>query len=200
MSLRSQFIPLAQQPNELAKQVHAVVTDIFCKGIKKVPSGKLVRSALLVIVMYPIGLIGTVFARSIPLVIFLLVWWFLRDEIAAYGLHANKIILTLGIVAIFYKTIYQDLLFFLLSLAIIVTGGGYLHWISKSYLEGLGFAKASFESRAMQGLMEGYCSLLPYSYQVEYEEMMDLYHDSSKPESKEKLEQLVTDYWTGDSA
>ena len=33
-------------------------------------------------------------------------------------------ILTLGFVVIFYKTIYQDLLAFLLSLATIITGGG----------------------------------------------------------------------------
>ena len=44
MGLRSQFIPLAQQSDDIAKQVHAVVTDIFCRGIKKVPGGQLVRS------------------------------------------------------------------------------------------------------------------------------------------------------------
>lgn len=197
MSLRSQFIPLAQEPNELAKQVHAVITDIFCRGIQKVQSGKLVGSTLLVIIAYPLGLIGTIIGKIIPLLIFLVIWWFLRDEIANYGLNSNKVILTLGIVAIFYKTIYQDLLSFVLSMVIIITGGGYLRWISNSYLRGHGFAKASYESRTMQGLMEGYATLLPDEYQVEYEEMMNLYHDSKKPESKAKLEQLVTEYWNG---
>ncbi len=195
MSLRSQFIPLAQAPDKLAKQVHAVVTDIFCRGIKEVQSEKLVGTAVLSIVTYPIGLLGTIFGKIVPLLIFLVIWWFLRDEIASYGLNANKMILTLGIVVIFYKTIYQDLLGFLLSLAIIITGGGYLRWISDAYLRGLGFAKASYESRIMQALMEGFAVLLPYDYQVRYEELMDLYHDSKKPEGKARLEQLIAEYW-----
>ncbi len=114
--------------NDLFRKAHPVLLDIFCRGVLAAKPRRLVLGALLSISASPVGWVIVVFGKAIHLAILLVVWWFLREEIARYG-SLGYMFVALAVIAIFYKEIYSELLDRFLDFLVIVTGGGFLRWM-----------------------------------------------------------------------
>ena len=170
------------------------------------PSGPLVGRALFCIVTAPFTWPIILVKRAIHLGLLLMGWWFLRDNLAPYDL----VVLTLGVIAIYYKGIYSECVQFLIYLLIVITRGGASRWVCDGYLAGnplrrrmldeelinvgivwqLGDAMSEYWRRPFLQVLECYTSL---------NETPAPPHAPGSPEAlsenEKHLEGLLDDYW-----
>lgn len=179
--------------NPLFREVHPVVLDIFCHGIRAANPSKLMVGALVSIVLAPFGWIMAVLGRAVHVVIFLAVWWFLRDSINAFG-SLDRIVLTVGLVAIFYRQIHDELLG---NFLVLVTAGGFLRWICNGYLTGGAFRQKILTTEPMQAFAGPFVAAIPDQHRTRYDKVMDLYLNSNRPDKEEKLRSMLREYISG---
>jgi hypothetical protein len=180
--------------NDLWTRVHAVLLGIFCRGVLKSDSKWLIGQSLFSIALSPMILVLVLIKRAIHLAILLTAWWFLREEVAPYG----SLLLSLALVAIFYKDIYQELQVIVLYLAVIVTGGGFLRWMCAGYLSTDGFRQEYLmRGGAMEEVVSVLVRAIPDEYHNQYEEVMDLYSKSNEPGKEEELNSLLEKHERG---
>ena len=192
--MRTKRFPFHTEQDELFKKLYPVVLDVFCNGIIKTESKRLVLTALMLLALIPFDLITSIFRKSIHLLILFLTWWFLSAELVVYP-ALEKIMLTLALLAILYKDIYDEIVSILLYFLIIVTQGKFLHWLCKGYLSGGGFRHNSFTGKKVENLVAIYSGVMPVEYRDQYDEFLNLFSWSNKPENEEKLTGLIAEYW-----
>ena len=95
--------------NPLFRKVHPVVLHIFRCGVQAAETKRLMLGALISISVSPMGWVVVIFRKAIHIAILLAAWWFLRDFIAEFG-SLDYALLAVGMIAIFYKEIYGQLL------------------------------------------------------------------------------------------
>ncbi len=196
--MRTKRFPLQSdadsEHDELFKKIYPIILDIFCNGVVKTEPKKLVLGALGSFALIPFDLITSIFHRSIHLLILFLTWWFLSAELAIYP-SLEKVMLTLALLAIFYKDLYKEIVSILLYMLIIITNGKFMHWLCEGYLSGAGFRHNSFTGKKVENLIIWYVALIPTEYRIQYEEFLNLHSDSNNPEIEEKLTGLIEKYW-----
>ncbi len=195
--MRTKRFPFHTEQDELFKKIHPIVLNVFCNGIMKAKPRELVLVALIIFASIPFSLITTIFHKSIHLLILFLTWWFLSAELEIYPI-LEKLLLTFAFLAIFYKNLYEDISSILLHFLIVVTAGKFLLWLCIGYLSGKGFRHNSFTGKRVENLVAIYSAVLPTEYRDQYDEFLDLYSGSNKPENEEKLERLIEEYWQSD--
>lgn len=179
--------------NPLFREVHPVVLDIFCRGIRTANPWKLMLGALVSIVLAPFGWVLVVIRRAVHIAIFLAVWWFLRDSINAFG-SLDRIVLTVGLVAIFYRQIHDELLQTILNILVLVTAGGFLRWICIGYVSGGAFRQKILTTEPMQALVGTLAAAIPDQHRARYDKVMDLYLVCNRPDNEEKLKLMLREY------
>lgn len=179
--------------NPLFREVQPVVLDIFCHGIRATNPSKLMVGALVSIVLAPFGWMLVVLGRAVHVVIFLAVWWALRDSINAFG-SLDRIVLTVGLVAIFYRQIHDELLGMILNFLVLVTAGGFLRWVCNGYVSGGAFRQRVLTTEPMQALAGTFVAAIPNQHRSRYDKVMDLYLDSNRPDKEEKLRSMLREY------
>jgi hypothetical protein len=185
---------IAAADNPLFKKAHPVLLSIFCRGVHAAESKQLVLGAALSIITSPAGWVVAIVSKLLHLAIVVAIWWFLRAEIAALGV-SEYVALTLGIVVVLYRELYDELVDLLLYLLILITGGGFLRWICTGYSSGTGIVRQiQFTSAPMERLVGCMVNIIPNEYRNQYEEIMNLYIDSNKPESETRLNHLLDEY------
>ena len=177
----------------LFRDVHPVLLDIFCRGIRAANSSKLMAAVLVSIALAPFGWVVAGFGRAVHVAIFLAVWWFLRDSINAFG-SLDRIVLTVGLVAIFYRQIHDELLATILNILVLATGGGFLRWICNGYVSGAAFRQKILTTKPMQALVSTLVAAIPHQHGVRYDNVMNLYLDSNEPDKEEKLKLILREY------
>jgi hypothetical protein len=168
--------------------------DVFCTGIVKTEPKKLVLGAVGTFAFIPFDLAISVVNKSILLLILFLTWWLLNAELEIYP-ALEKILLTLAVLAIFYKDIYKKIINVLLNLLVIITNGKFMYWLCKGYLSGEGFRHNSFTGKSVEDLIIYYVVLIPAEYRSQYDEFVDLHSSSNEPENEKKLVRLIEKYW-----
>ena len=158
--------------NPLFRKVHPVVLHIFCRGVKAAESKRLMLGALVSIATSPLGWVILIFKKTIHLAILLVAWWFLRDFVAQFG-PLDHVLLTIGIIAIYYKNIYDELLDLFLNVLVLATGGGFLRWVCTGYLSGTGFRQKLLTIKPMEALVGTMVAVIPNRYRDRYDEIMD---------------------------
>ena len=179
--------------NPLFRKVHPVVLHVFCRGVQTGESKRFMLAALLSIAVSPVGWVVVIFRKAIHIAIILAVWWFLRDAIAEFG-SLDYVLLTVGMTAIFYKDIYDELLDLFLCVLVLATGGGFLRWMCSGYLSGTGFRQTMLTRDPMERLVARMVVAIPNRYRNQYDEIMDLYLDSNTPDNEERLNQILEEY------
>jgi len=179
--------------NLLFKKVRPVVLDIFCRGVQETKPRQLMLAAVVSIGMTPIRFVSVIFRKAIHIGILLVVWWFLRDSISESG-SLHYILLALGILAIFYKDIYDELVNIFLYLVVLATAGGFLRWICKGYISGTGFRQLWLTSDPMERLTGVMATVITNPYRERYEKIMNLYLESNSPGAEELLDVLLDGY------
>ncbi len=179
--------------NPLFRKVHPVVLHIFCCGVQAAETKRLMLGALISISVSPMGWVVVIFRKAIHIAILLAVWWFLRDFIAEFG-SLDYVLLAIGMTAIFYKDIYDELLNLFLNLLVLATGGGFLRWVCSGYLYGTVFRQKFLTVEPMENLVGSMVAVIPNRYRDRYDEIMDLYLDSNRPGNDERLNRILEEY------
>ena len=135
--MKTKRFPLQPEHDELFKKLHPIILDIFCNGIAKTEPKTLVLGALGSIPLIPFDLAVSIVTKSIHLLILFLTWWFLSADLETYP-AVEKILLTLALLAIFYKDLYEEIVSILLYMLIIITNGKFMYWLCEGYLSGAG--------------------------------------------------------------
>lgn len=195
---------IADPENPLWKKAHPVILGIFCRGVLAANPKQLMLGATLSIITSPIGWVTAVALKSLHLLIVIVVWWLLRGEIAAVGVSENMVLI-LGILAVLYKDLYAELLYWFLNLLVLTTGGGFLRWMCAGYLSDTAVWRPMlFKKEPIEGLIATMIHIIPNEYRDQYDQIMNLYLDSNNPESEtslgELLDQLVQQKTSGSSA
>ena len=179
--------------NPLFRKVHPVVLHIFCCGVQAAETKRLMLGALISIAVSPMAWVVVIFSKAVHIAILLAVWWFLRDFIAEFGL-LDYVLLTIGMTAIFYKDIYDELLNLFLNVLVLASCGGFLRWICTGYLAGTVFRQKFLTVEPMENLVGSMVAVIPNRYRDRYDEIMDLYLDSNKPGNEERLNRILEEY------
>ncbi len=179
--------------NPLFRKVHPVVLHIFRCGVQAAETKRLMLGALISISVSPMGWVVVIFRKAIHIAILLAVWWFLRDFIAEFG-SLDYVLLAIGMTAIFYKDIYDELLNLFLNLLVLATGGGFLRWVCSGYLYGTVFRQKFLTVEPMENLVGSMVAVIPNWYRDRYDEIMDLYLDSNRPGNDERLNRILEEY------
>ncbi len=192
--MRTKRFPLRPEQDELFKKLYPILLDVFCKGIIKTESKKLVLAAIGIFAFIPYDIVIIIVHRSIHLLILFLAWWVLKDDLANYQ-ALEKIMITLALLAIFYKDIYDEIVSLLLNFSIVVTKGKFMYWLCEGYLSAKGFRHNSFTGKYIEQLVTLYVAILPVEFRDQYDELLTLHAGSNKPENEEKLTRLIEEYW-----
>lgn len=179
--------------NPLFKRAYPVLLTLFCRGVLETASKQLVLAAGISILVSPIGWVMSIFRRGIHIAIVLIVWWFLRDEIASIGLSPS-LVLALALVAVLYRQVYDEVTDLFLHLLIVLTGGGFLRWMCRGYLSGTGFRQYAMTKEPMSRVIGVMVNGIASSYRDPYEEIMNHYLDSNDPDSESRLIALLDAY------
>lgn len=192
-----EFMPrksLLDEGNPLYKKLKPVVLTIACRGCKETTAKKLILAALVSILMAPFFWVIPLFSKALHAVVIATVWWFFREEIAALGV-SKFVILWLALAAVYYKEIYNEVLDIVLDFAVVLTGGKVLRWVCNGYLSGDGLREHMLESEKGLGFVAGIISgSMPSNYRRQYDQLMNLYLESSEPESAALLDELLDKY------
>lgn len=192
--MRTKRFPLRPEQDELFKKLYPILLDVFCNGIIKTESKKLVLLALGLFAFIPYNIVIIIVHRSIHLLMLFLAWWVLKDDLATYQ-ALEKIMITLALLAIFYKGIYDEIVSLLLNFSIVVTKGKFMYWLCEGYLSAKGFRHNSFTGKYIEQLVTFYVAILPVEFGDQYDELLTLHAGSNKPENEEKLTRLIEEYW-----
>jgi len=192
--MRTKRFPLRPEQDELFKKLYPILLDVFCNGIIKTESKKLVLLALGLFAFIPYNIVIIIVHRSIHLLMLFLAWWVLKDDLATYQ-ALEKIMITLALLAIFYKGIYDEIVSLLLNFSIVVTKGKFMYWLCEGYLSAKGFRHNSFTGKYIEQLVTLYVAILPVEFRDQYDELLTLHAGSNKPENEEKLTRLIEEYW-----
>ena len=192
--MRTKRFPLRPEQDELFKKLYPILLDVFCKGIIKTESKKLVLAAIGIFALIPYDIVIIIVHRSIHLLMLFLAWWVLKDDLATYQ-ALEKIMITLALLAIFYKDIYDEIVSLLLNFSIVVTKGKFMYWLCEGYLSAKGFRHNSFTGKYIEQLVTLYVAILPVEFRDQYDELLNLHAGSNKPENEEKLTRLIEEYW-----
>ncbi len=185
---------ILDEDNPLWRKAHPVLLQIFCRGVQAAESKQLILGALISIAMRPVTLVTAIFFNAIHIAILMAVWWFLRDYIAEFG-SLDYVILTVGMIAIFYKDIYDSLLDLLLYILVLITGGRFLRWMCTGYLSGTPFRQNILtKNEGMAAFVAGMVAVIPRQFRDKYDEIMDLYLDSNKPGNEDKLNRILEEH------
>ena len=130
----------------LWQKTHPVLLDIFCRGVQAAAPRRLTLQALLNIAIAPTVWLLIVATKAIHMAILLTAWWILRDALDPY----DVVVLALGVLAVFYKDIYNELVDLLLRFLVFLTGSNFLRWVCSGYLSGSGF-RQDWLTRASNG-------------------------------------------------
>lgn len=177
----------------LFRKVQPVVLDIFCRGVQAAETKLLMLGALMTIALRPLSWPIAILGKAIHIAILLTVWWFLRDFIAEFG-SLDYVLLAIGMTAIFYKDIYDELLDLLLDVLVLATGGGFLRWVCTGYLSASLFRQKILTDEPMVKLVGRMVAVIPNKYRDRYDEILDLYIQSNKPGNEERLIQILEEY------
>jgi len=170
-----------------------VVLHIFCRGVQAADSKRLMLGSLASIALSPLGWLAIIFKKAIHLAILLLAWWFLKDFIYQYD-SLDLLLLFFGVIAIFYKNIYDEILNLILTILVLVTGGGFLRWVCAGYVSGTVFRQKFLTTKPMEHLVAMTVPVIPVRYRDRYDEIMDLYLESNEPDNEEKLNRILEEY------
>jgi hypothetical protein len=140
----------------------------------------------------PWGWIVAISMKILHLAIVFVIWWLLRAEIAAFGV-SEYIVLTLGILVVLYKELYGAILDLFLNFLVLITGGRFLRWMCNGYLSGKIVRQMQFRKAPMEQLVGCMVNIIPVEYRSRYEEIIDLYTNSDKPESEARLTRLLNE-------
>lgn len=180
--------------DELMKEVRPVVFDAFCRGAQVASGGRLAAGAFLSMVSFPFTWPIAVARQAVHLLIFFAAWWFVYDSTVRMGIP-DDLILTVGLVAIFYRDIHSELTDLTINLAIILSGGRALQWACSGYLSGTGFRQKFVNSRTMERNIGGIVAVMPEPYRSQLDKILDLYAESNRPEKERELRNLIDRYW-----
>ena len=192
MSVFSKRIVLSAD-DALWRKAHPVLLDIFCRGVQETRPARLALHALLNIALSPFVWPVIIARKAIHIAILLTVWWVLRDAFAPF----ESVVLILGITAILYKNIYDELRDVLLHLLVLITRGQFLRWMCSGYLSGTGFRQQWLTARPMELVVAEMARVISSRYRDKYNQVMDLYLASNAPHNEGRLEQLLAEYSKG---
>ena len=180
--------------NELFKRVHPVLLNLFCRSVLKENSKRFVLGALVSVVTSPVLWILIFFRKSIHILILLSAWWFLRGELTQ---SISYVFVVLGLIGIFYRELYEELVIEFLLALVIVTGGGFLRWMCAGYLSGDGFRQQWFVSAPMEKAMASLVPSLQQQSLAQYNKIMNLYLESNQTGREERLNMILEEYEVG---
>lgn len=194
MGIRANRI-IIEGDNELMKETRPVIFDLFCRGTQVCSGAQLAGCAFLSIVLSPLSWPIMVVKRSVHLLIFFAAWWVVESSIAQLGV-AEELILTVGLVLIFYQDIYSELTDLLVNLTIILSAGRALRWACSGYLSGTGFRQQLVNSQMMEKNIVAMVAVLPEPYKNKFDRIFNLYMESNQPEKEQQLRILIKRYWS----
>ena len=143
--------------------------------------------------MLPLSWVFMVFFKSIHIGILLVAWWFLKDYLIEFG-SLHYVLLAIGLVAIFYKGVYDDLIQLFFDILVIITWGGFMRWICRGYLPGNPFRQKMLISKPIETFIASPAASIPNEFRMQYDEIMDLLLDINQPGNEEILSQLLDRY------
>ena len=184
--------------NPIFKRARPILLKLFCQGMLSIETKYVVYGALISIAISPFLWLVGVFAKGIHIAILLTAWWVLRDYIVEYG-HLHYLLLSMGVIAILYKSTYETLVDIFLNILLVATGGGVLRWLCKGYLSEGVFRQKMMTSGYIADFVAPLASSLPHKYSGQYNEIMDLYLAINQPGNEEKLCVLLESYENGDN-
>ena len=119
--------------NKLWRNTHGVLLHIYCRGILNAESSKLILGSVISILATPTTWPIIIIKRFVHLIILLLLWVLFADFVAEYA-NIKILILTLVLLAIFYRDIYQEITEIIIYFLIVASAGGLFRWICQGYL------------------------------------------------------------------
>ena len=179
--------------DDLFKKLHPILLDIFSRGVLAGKTKPLLTGALLSIATSPVVWATLVFKRGIHLIILFSTYWLLQDKIARLGIP-GEFFITIGLIAIFYKDLYNEMFQFILYILIILTGGGFLRWICQGYLKGTGFRQYWLTLTPFSKMVGTMVHVIERTHRGHYEKLMDLYLESDTSGSEDELNRLIIEY------
>lgn len=185
---------VADADDELMEEVLPVALAVFCRGVQTCESRRLVLGAAAAIVLSPFTWPVTFLQRSIHLLIFLVTFWIVRDDLVALQIP-DTLVVTVGVVAIFYREIHDEVADLLANMAVIVSAGKLLRWVCNGYLSDAVLRQKLMNSKTMGRLVAPLATILPSEYRREYEELLNLYCESNDPDKERELKERIAGYW-----
>ena len=190
-SILSKRIVGADDPNdELWRRTLPVLLHIFCLGVQATAPRRLTLHALANIATAPLIWPMIVVRNVIHIAILLAAWWILGDALDPY----DVVILEFGILAVFWKDIYEELRDLLLYSLVFLTLGRFLRWMCFGYLSASGFRQYWLTTPGMEHLVATMTQAISMEYSTKYDHVMHLYFDSNRPEKEKELKQLLDEY------
>lgn len=180
--------------DELFKVVHPVLIEIFCEGILKSSSTRILSLSMLSLLTTPLGLFIVLLKKSLRVFIIGLTWlllYLMLDDIGSTGV----ILMTLSFLLIFIDDIESEIKEALIHSIIIVSGGWFLKWICKGYLSSESeFCHDILYSTTFETIVAGLVPGLPKYHRAKYEAAFKLFNETRDPTAiellKNKLDKL----------
>ena len=155
--------------NPLFEKIHPALLQIFCCGVKAVETKQLMLGAIISLVLAPFGWVALILGKAVHIAIVLTAWWLLRGFISEFG-SLDYVLLAVGLIAIFYEDIHDELLNLFMFILVLVTGGGFLRWVCTGYLTGAAFRQKILTTKPMQFLIGQMVGVIPNPYRSRYEQ------------------------------
>lgn len=184
------------EENPLFQRAKPVLLDIACRGIGETSGKRIAGAAAMSLLMEPFGWILDVVMRGLHALLIVGLWVLFREELAATGL-SEETSLSLSLIAVYYKNIYEAMVSILQHLAIVATAGGIAHWACKGYLARAPLRQSMFDNQTVQTWTTILVAVMPMQYRTTYDRCMDLYLDSNDTAKEKDLEDLLDAYESG---
>jgi len=176
------------------REVLPVALDLFCRGVEGSSSRRLISGAVAAIVLSPMTWPFVLAQRSVNLLIFFVVFWLVRDDLLALRIP-DTLVVTIGLVVIFYRDIHREIMDILLNGSVILSGGKLLRWACQGYRQDTVIRQKLMNTKAVERLIASLAAVLPEDYRREYERVLDLYCHSNSPDREHELRKRLEEYW-----
>jgi len=184
------------EDDPLFRRVRPVILDIACNGIILTPRRTIVGVAVFTLLTEPFVWLIDVVLKGVHTLLILGLWLLFRDELSDIGLSPLTT-LSLGLVAVYYRTIYLAILSILQHFLVVATVGGVVHWVCRGYLANAPLRQSLFEDSNVQTWIPIMAAVMPVPYQQAYDRYMDLYLDSNDESKEKELIELLDSYEPG---
>lgn len=180
--------------NPLYKETEPVLLDILCRGFIEAPRSKLISMALVSLAMSPIAWLAILFKKAIHFIIIGAIWFIFQDQLSEHE-PLSTIVLVLALVVLLYKDIYQEVLDLLTHLLQMLSGGGFLVWVSRGAIESAPVRQKLIKSKQIQTLAAASQGAIAPELQARYNHFMNLYLDQGQIGNASTLQNDIVSYW-----